>query len=101
MDRDLPVQFPTVDPARTERTRDGDRDGRVLAADRCPALAEDADGVRDGDGCPDMDDDGDGWPDVADRCDRAPAADNDGCPAETLRHDASFTPRRASPLRTR
>ncbi|MEZ4401114.1 MAG: OmpA family protein [Kofleriaceae bacterium] len=56
---------------------DGDGDGVLGAADRCPTEAEDLDGFQDGDGCPDLDNDGDG---VADADDGAPleAEDHDG-----------------------
>jgi outer membrane protein OmpA-like peptidoglycan-associated protein len=48
-------------------------------------VAEDFDGVRDTDGCPDPDDDGDGLVDAQDRCpgvaeDRDGFEDADGCP---------------------
>ena len=65
----------------------GDLDGDGLWGDddRCPRAAEDVDGFRDADGCPDPDDDGDGVPDVRDRCPRVAETPNgyqdaDGCP---------------------
>ncbi|WP_169791730.1 OmpA family protein [Sandaracinus amylolyticus] len=64
-----------------------DRDGDDLAgeADRCADAAEDVDGFRDDDGCPDPDDDEDGIVDADDRCrciaeDRDGFEDEDGCP---------------------
>jgi outer membrane protein OmpA-like peptidoglycan-associated protein len=67
------------------RIQDRDRDGIADEMDRCPGLAEDADGFADDDGCPDLDDDQDGVPDDRDRCplqaeDRDGFEDEDGCP---------------------
>jgi hypothetical protein len=45
---------------------DVDADSVADWADRCPAAAEDSDGFRDEDGCPDDDNDGDGVPDLLD-----------------------------------
>lgn len=64
--------------------RDRDGDGLQDGADGCPDDAEDKDGVRDGDGCPDPDNDGDGIPDGSDRCpdeaeDIDAWQDDDGC----------------------
>jgi hypothetical protein len=64
---------------------DTDGDGIDDSDDACPRQAEDVDGVRDIDGCPDLDDDGDGVPDTGDECPRdAEDADGfddeDGCP---------------------
>ncbi|MFZ5442625.1 MAG: OmpA family protein [Myxococcota bacterium] len=64
---------------------DGDGDGVLGEADRCPSQAEDVDGFEDGDGCPDFDDDRDAVPDVRDACPRAAedvdgVQDADGCP---------------------
>lgn len=66
---------------------DGDRDGDGVADrdDRCPRRAEDRDGYRDEDGCPESDNDNDGILDQDDRCPDEPEtrdgiADNDGCP---------------------
>ena len=39
-------------PAPAAGLRDDDRDGLALSYDRCPDVAEDLDGVDDGDGCP-------------------------------------------------
>jgi OOP family OmpA-OmpF porin len=64
----------------------GDRDGDGIPddADGCPDKAEDMDGFKDGDGCPDRDHDGDGIPDKKDKCpeepeDRDGFEDKDGC----------------------
>lgn len=65
--------------------RDGDGDGIVDRRDACADLAEDLDGFRDDDGCPDPDNDRDG---ILDRHDEAPDqpedldgfADHDGAP---------------------
>ena len=65
---------------------DRDRDGIADAQDKCPGLAEDFDGDRDEDGCPDdRDSDGDGILDSKDLCptlpeDRDGDKDGDGCP---------------------
>lgn len=47
---------------------DPDGDGLSGAADHCPDEAEDKDGYRDDDGCPDRDNDGDGVQDPVDQC---------------------------------
>lgn len=81
---------PAPAPARTDLTiakpdsQDRDRDGISDLIDRCPDQAEDLDGTKDDDGCPE-DDDGDGIPDVADACrslaeDLDGFQDEDGCP---------------------
>ena len=64
---------------------DTDGDGIGDADDACPSEAEDLDGFRDEDGCPDLDHDSDGIPDTDDRCPKDPEdadgfADRDGCP---------------------
>lgn len=46
--------------------RDSDRDGIPDRLDQCPTGAEDYDGYRDQDGCPDPDNDEDGIPDTLD-----------------------------------
>jgi outer membrane protein OmpA-like peptidoglycan-associated protein len=73
-------------PTRSHRT-DGDRDGDGYrdGIDECPDDAEDFDGFRDGDGCPDKDNDRDGIRDRTDACPNAAEdidgfADDDGCP---------------------
>jgi len=65
--------------------RDSDGDGIVDRRDRCRELAEDLDGFRDDDGCPDLDNDRDGVPDERDLAPDAPEdrdgfADHDGAP---------------------
>ncbi|WP_438032297.1 OmpA family protein [Sorangium sp. So ce204] len=65
--------------------RDADADGVLDRDDECPLVAEDRDGFRDGDGCPDPDNDGDRIPDGRDRCRDEPETidgfqDGDGCP---------------------
>jgi outer membrane protein OmpA-like peptidoglycan-associated protein len=64
---------------------DDDGDGILGGYDRCPEAAEDPDGFRDGDGCPDRDNDRDGYADADDDCpndaeDVDGDADDDGCP---------------------
>ncbi len=65
--------------------RDRDHDGIVDRRDACRDLAEDHDGFRDDDGCPDTDNDHDGIPDVRDIApdkpeDRDGFMDLDGAP---------------------
>jgi len=65
--------------------RDSDRDGMVNDRDHCWSAAEDRDGYKDMDGCPDPDNDADGVLDAADNCpDEAEDADGfedaNGCP---------------------
>jgi OOP family OmpA-OmpF porin len=65
--------------------RDGDSDGVLDRADRCPTEREDRDGFQDDDGCPEPDNDGDGILDASDRCRDAAETvdgfqDDDGCP---------------------
>lgn len=72
-------------PAAPTAPVDGDGDGVLDADDRCPLEAEDLDGFKDADGCPERDDDMDGIIDTADRCprdaeDRDGFEDIDGCP---------------------
>lgn len=64
---------------------DRDLDGIIDKKDACPDRPEDADGVDDLDGCPDIDNDKDGVLDIADKCGTVPEqyngfADDDGCP---------------------
>ena len=66
-------------------SNDSDGDGVPNAYDACPDVAEDIDGFKDNDGCPDPDNDGDGVADVDDACpdqpeDRDGFEDSDGCP---------------------
>ncbi|MFN3202452.1 MAG: OmpA family protein [Bradymonadia bacterium] len=77
------VETPTEPEAPVIADRDGD--GLEDAVDECPEIAEDADGFRDTDGCPDPDNDLDGIADVDDGAPLAPEdfdgfADNDGVP---------------------
>jgi hypothetical protein len=63
---------------------DPDGDGSTGGDDACPTEAEDRDGHRDEDGCPDRDDDGDGLADAVDQCPREAEtvngfSDADGC----------------------
>jgi OOP family OmpA-OmpF porin len=67
------------------KDEDTDKDGIVGAADKCPTEAEDKDGFKDDDGCPDPDNDEDGIADAADKCpleaeDKDGFKDDDGCP---------------------
>ncbi len=64
---------------------DNDRDSIPDTRDACPNIAEDRDGFRDLDGCPDADNDNDSIVDVLDMCpndaeDRDNFEDGDGCP---------------------
>jgi outer membrane protein OmpA-like peptidoglycan-associated protein len=64
---------------------DTDFDGLADVRDPCPYLAEDVDGFRDDDGCPDHDVDSDGVADLEDDCPDDPESingvnDHDGCP---------------------
>lgn len=72
----MPVLAPPVRPA------DIDGDGFERPADACPTLAEDVDGDRDNDGCPDSDRDSDGIDDQVDKC---PDAAEDGGPMNHAR----------------
>ncbi|WP_080682373.1 OmpA family protein [Sorangium cellulosum] len=76
---------------------DGDADGVGDAADQCPALPEDRDGIADADGCPEDDGDGDGIPDESDRCPAKAEVingldDKDGCPDEVSDRDKDRVP---------
>lgn len=78
-----PVAAPKPEPVA--KLVDTDADGVTDKDDNCPRDAEDLDGFRDLDGCPELDNDGDGVVDTADRCpnepeDRDNFADTDGCP---------------------
>ena len=64
---------------------DPDRDGLIAPFDQCPTEAEDRDGFRDDDGCPEFDNDRDSIIDRNDRCVNEPEdkdgfQDEDGCP---------------------
>jgi outer membrane protein OmpA-like peptidoglycan-associated protein len=72
--------------------RDSDRDGIIDTQDLCPQHPEDADGWRDGDGCPDLDNDWDGHLDHDDDCPGREEVyngvdDDDGCPDGDLDGD--------------
>ncbi len=73
-------------PTSTPKPKNGDSDGDGVpdSDDQCPNQAEDLDGYKDMDGCPDLDNDGDGIPDTVDKCpneaeDRDGFQDQDGC----------------------
>ncbi len=77
-----PVKIIVPPPPRD--TRDDDGDGVVNADDACRTDAEDGDGFKDDDGCPDADNDDDGLLDGADQCPLEPEdkdgfQDEDGC----------------------
>ncbi len=64
---------------------DPDHDGIKGDADKCPKEAEDKDGFKDKDGCPELDNDKDGVLDADDKCprkaeDKDGFEDADGCP---------------------
>ncbi|MBN1307467.1 MAG: OmpA family protein [Chitinispirillaceae bacterium] len=61
------------------REDDRDGDGIIDKKDSCPKEAEDIDGFKDDDGCPDPDNDGDGFVDTQDRCPDSSGTDG-GCP---------------------
>ncbi|MEZ4271246.1 MAG: hypothetical protein R3C68_07385 [Myxococcota bacterium] len=76
----LGFDFITEDPLA-----DSDDDGVVNSRDRCLTEAEDQDGYRDNDGCPEWDNDSDGVVDADDECpldaeDKDGIDDDDGCP---------------------
>jgi uncharacterized repeat protein (TIGR01451 family) len=71
--------------AGAEDSDDSDHDGVSDPDDECPDEAEDKDGFRDSDGCPDPDNDNDDIPDTSDECpddaeDYNGYEDEDGCP---------------------
>ena len=79
------VQWQPAGAAAAFSAPDTDGDGFDDPSDLCPLEAEDRDGFKDDDGCPDPDNDGDGIADAEDRCpdeaeDRDGFADTDGCP---------------------
>ena len=64
---------------------DKDKDGIADKEDKCADRAEDVDGFKDADGCPDADNDGDNVSDAVDQCrdvaeDTDGWKDQDGCP---------------------
>ena len=61
------------------REPDSDMDGLIDKKDKCPEAAEDKDGFKDEDGCPDEDNDKDGLEDYLDECPNEKAV-CDGCP---------------------
>jgi len=66
---------------------DRDHDGLMDDVDKCPDVAEDKDGFKDEDGCPEEDNDLDGIADKVDHCpdvaeDKDGFEDADGCPDE-------------------
>jgi outer membrane protein OmpA-like peptidoglycan-associated protein len=80
-----PKPAPTPAPKAPETEPDQDGDGLVDRRDDCVRDAEDPDGFRDGDGCPEADNDQDGIIDERDACaseaeDRDSFEDEDGCP---------------------
>lgn len=80
-----PAPASAAKPAPTAAEQDPDGDGIFGAKDGCPLEAEDKDGFRDDDGCPEPDNDLDGIGDSIDRCATDAEtingyADGDGCP---------------------
>ncbi len=76
---------------------DGDEDGIMDKVDKCPTEAEDTDGFKDEDGCPEADNDNDKILDEADECPLEPeivngVKDNDGCPDEAPDSDKDGIP---------
>lgn len=76
---------PTPTPAADASTIDSDGDTIVDVSDACPGDAEDMDGLKDEDGCPEKDVDEDGIPDEQDKCQFTLETingyqDEDGCP---------------------
>ncbi len=80
----LYVEFGGAEAAPAE-PEDGDGDGVLGEADKCPSEAEDKDGFEDDNGCPDPDNDADGVADANDKCANEAETmnqidDDDGCP---------------------
>lgn len=76
---------------------DGDEDGIMDKNDQCPKEAEDTDGFKDTDGCPEPDNDNDKILDEADECPDVPeivngVKDQDGCPDEAPDTDKDGIP---------
>ncbi len=72
-------------PSHTKTIGDSDGDGIKDDIDDCPDEAEDMDGFKDDDGCPEADNDEDGILDAVDKCpnvaeDLDGYMDEDGCP---------------------
>jgi OOP family OmpA-OmpF porin len=85
---------------------DTDQDGVPDPKDTCPNAAEDTDGFKDTDGCPDPDNDEDGIPDAADECGDEPEIkngfkDEDGCPDSVPDADKDGIPDNADKCPTR
>ncbi|HEX2678552.1 MAG TPA: hypothetical protein VHM19_17995 [Polyangiales bacterium] len=59
---------PAPTPPPAAMIVDGDHDGLLEPADKCPDEAEDRDGYEDDDGCPELDNDRDGVADKDDKC---------------------------------
>jgi outer membrane protein OmpA-like peptidoglycan-associated protein len=94
---------PAPAPAPPPVEPDGDGDGIVDRRDDCVTEPEDADGFRDGDGCPDPDNDGDGVPDDRDPCmdeaeDIDGFEDESGCPDPDNDRDGILDTADACPL---
>jgi outer membrane protein OmpA-like peptidoglycan-associated protein len=90
-----PAARAEVAPVVEQQLVDTDGDGIPDVHDACPNEAEDRDGFRDDDGCPDIDNDGDGIPDAQDRCPNEPETmngidDQDGCPDQGSTPSAPF-----------
>lgn len=80
-----PTPTPEPEPMADPTTMDSDGDGLPDVSDTCPGDAEDADGLKDEDGCPEKDADEDGVPDETDKCNYTAETingidDDDGCP---------------------
>lgn len=79
------TKAPTTAAVAKTTKDDRDRDGVADDDDVCVDDAEDLDGFKDSDGCPELDNDNDGILDAGDKCrdaaeDKDGFADTDGCP---------------------
>jgi outer membrane protein OmpA-like peptidoglycan-associated protein len=84
---------------------DIDDDGILNRDDKCSSVAEDRDGFKDDDGCPEKDNDEDGVADESDKCpmqaeDKDGDRDDDGCPdldddGDGIENDADKCPKEA------